>query len=253
MNKSKLVLRVVTGVLLLSGCISTTTGVAPPEADDEDAAELNYQLGARYYRNGKYELARDRLLLAIELDPKNPVSYTTLALTYEKLGNERLANESYERAVRVAPRDFDVQNAYAVYLCRQGDHDNARKHFDRAIKVPENDNAEIMMTNAGVCMAQKPDYELAESYFRQALDRRANYAEALLQMSLMKHRSGDSLGARAFLQRFLASNAATPGVLYLGVQIEETLGDKRARTEYANQILRDFPESAEARRLLETG
>lgn len=253
MNTSKLLLGPAACLVLLTGCISTTTGVAPPEADDSDAAELNYQLGARYYRNGNYELARDRLLLSIELDPRNPVAYTALALTYEKLDVNRLATETYEKAVKVAPRDFDVQNAYAVYLCRRGDYAKARKYFDRAIKVPENDNAEIMMTNAGVCMAQKPDYALAESYFREALDRRANYGEALLQMSLLKHQSGDSLTARAFLQRFLASNAPTPDVLFLGVQIEETLGDKRARGEFADQILRDFPDSAEARRLLESG
>ena len=240
-------------VLLLAGCVSTTTGIATPEPDDPSAADLNYQLGARYYRAGNYELARDRLLRSIELDPNNPVAHTTLALTYEKLENPRLATESYEAAVRVAPRDFDVQNAYAVYLCRRGDFDGARIYFDRAIKVRENDNAEIMMTNAGVCMSQKPDFELAEQYFRQALQRRGNYAEALIQMSLLKHRSGDDLGARAFLERYLASNDATPGVLYLGVQIESSLGDDRARREYADQILRDFPDSIEARRLLESG
>lgn len=240
-------------VLLLSGCISTTTGTPAPKSDDPNAADLNYQLGARYYRAGNYELAKDRLLRSIELGPNKPVAHTTLALTYEMLGNNRLATESYERAVRMAPKDFNVQNSYAVYLCRQGDYATARKHFDKAIAVRENDNAEIMMTNAGVCMAQKPDFELAEAYFRKALERRANYPEALVQMSLIKHKSGDDLGARAFLQRFLAANAATAGVLYLGVQIEDSLGDDRARREYADQILRDFPDSAEARRLLESG
>jgi Tfp pilus assembly protein PilF len=42
-------------------------------------------------------------------------------------------------------------------------------------------------------------------------------------------------------------------VLYLGVRIEEQLGDDRARTDFSNQILREFPESAEARRILESG
>ena len=46
--------------VLLAGCISTTTGTAPREANNSEAAELNYQLGARYYQNGQYELARDR-------------------------------------------------------------------------------------------------------------------------------------------------------------------------------------------------
>lgn len=254
MNTSKQVLAGLAASLLLMGCVTTTTttGGVQPDANDEDAAQLNYELGARYYRNGNYELARDRLLGSIELDPNNAIVYSTLALTYEQLGNLRLATEAYEKAVRVAPRNFDVQNAYAVFLCREGRYDKARKHFDRAIKVPENDNAQVTMTNAGVCMTKIPDLELAEAYFRQALDRKSTYGDALLQLCLLKFSTQDYLGARAFLQRFLASNMPTSGVLYLGVRIEQELGDERARTEYSNQLLRDFPQSPEARSVLES-
>ena len=225
------------------GCVQTTTvtGGISPDADDGDAAQLNYELGARYYRNGNYELARDRLLLSIDLNPSNAIVHTTLALTYEQLENLRLATESYENAVRAEPRNFDVQNAYAVFLCRQGDFDRARKHFDRAVKVPENDNAYVMLTNAGVCMTQKPDFAAAEEYFRAALNRKADYGDALLQLSLLKFSTEDFLSARAFLQRYLSSSVPTAGVLFLGVRIEEALGDDRARTEYSNRILREFP------------
>ncbi len=81
-------------LLALAGCVSTTSGPARPEADSAYAAEINYQLGARYFNNGKYEIARDRLLYSLELDPNNAVAYSVLALTYENLGNIRLATES---------------------------------------------------------------------------------------------------------------------------------------------------------------
>ena len=255
MKKSEVLLAVLAASLLLTGCVTTTTttNTVRPDADEGDAAELNYQLGARYLRNGNYELARDRLLLSIELEPKNAIAHYTLALTYERLQNLRLATASYEESVRIAPRNFNVLNAYAVFLCTQSDYEEARKHFDRSIGVPENDNSEITMTNAGVCMMQEPDHEVAEQYFRQALARKSNYGEALLQLSLLKFSSEDYLGARAFLQRFLSTNIPTAGVLYLGVRIEEQLGDDSARTDYSNQILRQFPQSPEARRVLESG
>jgi type IV pilus assembly protein PilF len=255
MKKSEILLAVLMTGPLLTGCVTTTTttNAASPDADEGDAAELNYQLGARYLRNGNYELARDRLLLSIELDPKNAVAHYTLALTYEQLENLRLSTASYEESVRIAPGNYNVQNAYAVFLCKQREFDKARKHFDRAIKVTINDNAEITMTNTGVCMMQKPDQELAEQYFRQALDRKPNYGEALLQLSLLKFSTEDYLGARAFLQRYLSGNIPTAGVLLLGVRIEEELGDERARMDYSDQILRQFPESPEARSILESG
>lgn len=253
MKKSKLLLSAALCFLLLTACISSTTGRAPPEKDEGDAAELNYQLGARYYQNGNYDLARDRLLLSLELNPKSAVTHSTLALTYEALGNIRLATESYEQAARLEPRDFGLQNTYAVFLCNQRDFDAAQKNFDKAASHPENDSAEVALTNAGVCMLQKSDLAAAERYFRKALDRKSNYPDALLQLCLLKFKQEDYLGSRAFLQRFVVAGKTTAGVLYLGAQIEQKLGDERARTEFVNQLLRDFPTSPEARKVLESG
>ena len=234
----------------MSACVSSTTGPAKPEANKTDAAQLNYELGARYYNAGNFELARDRLLLATELNPRLAIAYSTLALTYEALDNLRLATDAYESAVRVAPRNFDVQNAYAVFLCRQERYGAATRYFDKAGGHAENDNAEVTLTNAGVCMMQKPDIEKAEAYFRRALDKKQDYPEALLQICLLKFQEKDYLSARAFLQRFMSSNIPSAGVLYLASQIEDLLGNDRGRTEYEDQLIREFPTSVEARKVL---
>ena len=240
-------------ILVISGCVSTTTGPPETKADQGDAAELNYQLGARYYRSGDYDLARDRLELALEQNPKNGMAWSALGLTYEALGNIRLAENAYNSAVRVAPRDYKIQENYAVFLCRQDRFDDARKYFDKAIKAPTNDYAEQTYTNAGVCMMQKPDHVAAEDYLRAALERRPNYGEALLQMSVLSYETGDALRARAFLQRYLDGNMPTAPVLMHGIRIEEKLGDDTARREYTMKLLRDFPDSAEAARIRQAG
>lgn len=253
MNKSEVYAVVLLSGFLLSACVSTTTGKPPPEANESDAAKLNYELGARYYQNGKYELARDRLLLSLELDPRLATARTTLAMTYEAMGNMRLATEAYEHAVRTATRDFEVHNAYAVFLCKQGDFQGARKYFEKAANHPENDNAERTLTNAGLCMAQKPDVADAERLFREALDRRSTYGEALLQLCLLKYQAEDFMSARAFLQRYMSTSKSTAGVLFLASEIEGKLGNDRGRSEFVNQLLREFPESSEARKALSSG
>ncbi len=239
--------------VLLAGCVSTTTGSLPRESNNTEAAELNYQLGARYYQNGKYELARDRLLLSIELDPDSEVAYTTLAITYEALGNLRLATQNYEKAVQVAPRNFEVRNTYAVFLCNQKDFEGAAENFEKSARHAENDNAEVTLTNAGVCLVQKPDLAKAEEFFRQALQVRADHGEALLQMCLLKYQTEDYLGARAFLQRYMSANKNSAGVLYLGSEIESKIGDERAQQDYVERLIREFPQSPEARKAMETG
>jgi len=239
--------------LLMTACVSTTSG--PPKAtpDNAEAAKQYYSLGARYYRNGQYELARERLLHALTFEPKLAIAHSVLALTYQALDIPRLASEHFELAVRYEPSNINARNTYAVYLCQQREFDKALNQFERAIKIPESDDPELMLTNAGVCLVQKPDLEEAEEYFRRALTEKPSYGEALLQMALLKRQNGDTLSARAFLQRFLGSNPPTASILYLAIQIENDIGNARASTEYTNQLLRDFPTSAEAKRLMETG
>lgn len=245
----------VAGVLLsflpLAGCVSTTTGPAKSEPDEAQAAQQYYQLGARYYRAGNYELAKDRLTRALEFDPRMGIAHSTLALTYEQLDVPRLAAEHYDKAVRYDPRNIDVRNTYAVFLCRQREFDEALDQFERVVDFPENDNPHVALTNAGVCMLQKPDTGLAEQYFRRALDRKPRYPEALLQMVLLERSTGDTLSARAFLQRFMSVQPPSPSLLLLAVQIEEEMGNEAARRDYMNQLFEQFPESDEARRLRE--
>ena len=243
-------LLVVTVIIsMLCSCVTSTTQTRQFEESDE-AAGHNYQLGVQYFRKGNYILARDRLTRSLDFEPKTASTHSMLALTYVQLSNTRLASKHFDLAVRYGPNDQDVRNTYAVFLCGQGNYDEARKQFDRAINIRENDNPEVMMSNAGVCMAKKPDFELAERYFRQAIARRPSYGEALIQLAALKHRTEDNLTARAFLQRYLSVNEASAAVLYLAIQIETQLGMDREATDYLNLLLRDFPDSPEARQTL---
>jgi len=237
-------------MVMIGACVSTTSGPEKSEADADAAALRFFQLGAEYYRNGQYDMARDRLQTSLEYEPKMAIAHSTLALTYVQLENRRLAREHFNKAVKFEPDNFDVRNAYAVYLCQQKEFDEARQQFDRAIAVYNNDNAEIPLTNAGVCMANKPDYVLAEKYFREALEFKSSYGEALIQLSALKHKTGNDLHARAFLQRYLISNEAGPSVLLLGIGIEKELGDARAAADYSRQLLQDYPDSNEAKYVL---
>ena len=242
-------------LLVIGGCVSSTTTSrqAMSETTSEEAAERNFELGILYYRRGNYELARKRLESALEFDPEMAVAHMTLGMTFVKLENSRLATEHYKLAVKYEPDNFQVRNAYAVFLCGQREFDEAEQHFERAVSHPENDDPELMLTNAGVCMSQKPDIVLAENYLRRAIDKKPSYGEALFHMARLKKNSGDDFAARAFVQRFLGTNKSNPEILLLAIDIEESLGDERASTDFVSQLLREFPDSAEARQVLDKG
>jgi Tfp pilus assembly protein PilF len=52
--------------------------------------------------------------------------------------------------------------------------------------------------------------------------------------------------ARAYIERYHASNKANPDSLWIAVQAEKGLGDRAHYLKYANQLISQFPNSDEA-------
>jgi Tfp pilus assembly protein PilF len=51
----------------------------------------------------------------------------------------------------------------------------------------------------------------------------------------------------------MSASKSTAGVLFLAAEIEGKLGNDRGRTEYLNQLLREYPDSPEARKAMSSG
>ena len=240
--------------LILTSCITETTGVRIPEADPDEAAKLNVELGIGSLRQGDWQSARVKLEKAGKLDSDNALAYRALGLVYQELGDMEGAEKSYRRSVALASKDPDALNDLAGFLCRneQG-RDEAMKLFDRALAIPlskaYSDKA-MLNTNAGICM-KGLDLARSESYLRAALVENPQFGDALLQMADVTYQRGNSLQSRAFLQRFFTVAEPSPAALWLGVRIETSLGDFTASDAYGNQMREMFPESVETRQLLE--
>jgi len=240
--------------LMLVSCITESTGRVIPDEKPIEAADLNMQLGIGYLRQGDWQSARVKLEKAVELDSENVVAHRALGLVYQELGDIEGAERHYRRSIALDSKDPDALNSLAVFLCRdeQG-RDEAMKLFDRALSIPLStavSNKAMLNTNAGVCM-KGIDLARSENYLRAALADDPQFADALLQIADVTFQRGNALQSRAFLQRHLAAAAPSPGALWLGVRIENSMGDFRASDKYGNQLRTMFPESVETRQLLE--
>lgn len=246
--------RIVVALLLLvsAGCISSG---GQGKASKHDAAQYNMQLGISYLRQGELKAAQAKLERAIADDSRLATAYSALGLVFERLGDPVGAEKNYRRAVTLSPHDPDTLNALAVFLCLQKQETSeAMRYFERALAVPQSKavtNQAMLHTNAGLC-AKRFDLVKAEEYLRAALAADPGYRDALLQLSDVAFALNNHLQARAFLERFLAANAATADALWLGVRIERALGEPRAAGVYAEQLKAQFPESVEMRLLIES-
>ncbi len=244
----------VLSLLAMASCITETTGRVQPTEQPGEAAELNTQLGIGYLRQGDWQSARVKLEKAVELDADNIIAHRALALVYENLGDTEGAERHYRKAVSLASQDPDALNSLAVFLCKsESGRNEALELFDRALAIPLSSsfsNKAMLYTNAGVCM-KRLDLARAEDYLRSALAADPQFADALLQMADVSYQRGNNLQARAFLQRHLAVAVSSPSALWLGVRIEQSMGDFTASDRFGNQLRTEFPESVETRLLLE--
>lgn len=239
---------VITACGWLAGCASTSPGNEPRSAR-QNAAGYNLQLGVAYLQQGNLGFAKEKLERSEQQNPRDPALHTALGLLYERLGDGRKADRHYATALRLAPADPDVQNNYAVYLCKNGRIDDGVKRFEEAANNALYRTPEAAYTNAGVCQRSDRRYDDAARSFTRALTLRPNYGEAAYQLADMRLEQGDVAQARTILDRFMSSFRPTPDLLYLGVRVERAGGDRVAEERYARKLRIDFPDSEQARAL----
>ena len=222
---------------------------APGESPTVAAARYNAQLAVAYLKNNDLVTAREKIERALQQNPRDASVHTTAGLVFERVGEERLADRHYARAVALEPRNPDNQNNYAVFQCRRGQHAKGQRLFEQAARNPVYRTPEVAFTNAGVCARSAKDAAKAEAYFRQALAVRPTFPDALLQMADLAFERDDALQGRAFLQRYFQATAETPDALLLAVRVERSLGDTAAANEFAARLRKSFPASEQARQL----
>jgi len=195
---------VIAGVLvltLLAACSATGSRHTASGEDKGDPAEVNAQLGIEYMRKGMYEASLEKLKKAIRQNPGLQLAQVSLAILYERLGEDSLAANHYRKAYNIDRKDPVTLNAYGQYLCRTGKLDRADEMFAVAVKDPVYQYPELIYTNAGICARKRPDLELASRYFRSALQRNPKYQPALREMARTSFAQKNFLATRAYLQR----------------------------------------------------
>lgn len=233
----------------LHGCVTESAPARPAPASDQDAAQANLNLGAAYVREGRPDLAVEALERAIRISPRNSDAHSTLAIAYDQLNNFELAEAHYRRAIELDPQNSASSNSYAVFLCRRGRWSDAERYFLNAIRNPRYPTPDIALTNAGICARDARDLVKADEYFRAALARNNTAPGALAGLMELAYESENYLGARAFMQRYLDSQAATAAVLWMCVQIEQQLDNPTDAQACEARLISEFPDSPEAERL----
>lgn len=231
---------------LLAGCASSGDAL---QKNKEDASTYNTQLGIAYLRQGDVNTAKDKLDRALKENPSNPAVHSARAMLFQRMNLEAEADKEFQTALRLAPEDPDLQNNYAVYLCERGRTDEGVKRFETVAHNALYRTPWVAYTNAGVCLRTAKRNDDAARNFVVALQIRPNFAEAAFQLGDLQFSDGNPAAARQTIDAFVGAFDATPDLLFLGVRIARSQGDRTAADRYARRLRLDFPSSVQTKAL----
>jgi type IV pilus assembly protein PilF len=239
----KKIVFVLAAAVLLSACSTMQTR-------DPRSAQLNAELGLRYMLQNQNELALEKLNRALEQDPDSAVAHHYVAELYRRLGESEDADRHYRRAIALDPENSSAFNNYGVFLCNEKRYGEAEKQFLIVLENPVYTGRAQTLENLGLCMQSAGENAKAADYFRKALKVDARAPKALLGMANISHAEGNSLSARAYLQRYNEVGPHTPESLWLGVRVERALGNNGAAASYGLLLKNRFPNAEETGRYL---
>jgi type IV pilus assembly protein PilF len=244
-------------VLVLPGCATNPTqqseeapsvqsGTITGEASDpRNRARIHTELASLYYGRGNMAVALEELRVAQEADGNYATVYGMYGLVYMGLRENARAQESFERALRLAPTDPDINHNYGWFLCQTGHEADSIKYFLQAIRNPLYATPWRSYSAAGQCSLRRNDLKEAEDLFDRALKLEPDDPPSLLQMGVIRYRQGRMDEARRLVARYNKLVQPTSESLWLALRVERKLGDAVAEGSYATQLRRRFPGSPE--------
>jgi type IV pilus assembly protein PilF len=238
--------------IALSGCAQQQTYLSEEQSNaPKTAAQINAQLGLGYLSQKKYKIAMMKLKKALHQDPDLPEAHHYIGELYNQLEQFDEAEEHYKRALDLAPYNSILQNNYGAFLYQQGKFQEALGYFKNALKDPLYRTPDQLYENVGRCYYRIPDIKNAEINFRKALDLNSRLPGSLYYMALINSDANNHTDARVYLERYRSVARHTARTLWLGIKTERELGDKDAVASYALLLRSRFPDSNEAKLLME--
>jgi type IV pilus assembly protein PilF len=238
---------------VLAGCAAqgtqgptADTGTIVGEVSDpRNRARVHTELASLYYGRGNMGVALEELRIASEADPTFAPAHSMLGLVYMELRENQLAEASFERALKLAPNDGDINHNYGWFLCQTKREPDSIKFFLQAIRNPLYATPWRSYSAAGICTLRTDNARDAEEFFTRALRLEPDDPSALLPLGQIRYRQGKLDEARRLVSRYNKLVVPTAESLWLALRIERRMGERVAEQSYANQLRRRYPGSPE--------
>lgn len=232
--------------VLLGGCVSTTENVFTDEASPKKALQTRVGLARQYIGEGNWNSAKRNLELAREIDPNSADVHEAFGLMYQRTGELELAEEHFERAIKLDRSCSRCRNNYAVFLYSQERYREAEDQLERVVADSLYSGRPRAFVNLGLSRQRLSDVRGAEEAFVRALSMDKTSRIALLEVAEIRFDAGDYAAATDYYQRYRSLVRKQPARgLWLGIRLAQINGDRDAEASYVLALSNLYPQSAE--------
>jgi type IV pilus assembly protein PilF len=238
----------------LAGCAARPPADDPQEirtasdqTDAEKRARVRLELAGAYFGRGQATIALDEVKLALAAKPDLAPAYSLRGLIYASLDEPRLAEDSFQRALQLAPRDADTMQNFGWFLCQQRRFAEADAQFERALAQPHYRDGSRTLLAQGVCQARNNQMADAERTLLRSYELDPTNPVTAYNLSDVLYRRGEYERARFYIGRVNAQpDLSSAQTLWLAARIEQRLGNSGAAQSFGRQLRDRFPQSPEA-------
>jgi len=236
--------------LLLAGCVTTETGGFTPEASDADALDDYIRLAVAYYDANDMANARRHISNALAIDERNSEVFNVLALVHQREGDLNLADEVFQRAIRLDSGNSRARNNYAAFLFQQQRFEEAYAQLETVANDTDYEGRAIAFENLGRSALRIGRNESAANAFERALQLNSNLYVSTLELAQIRYDQGDYLAARVLYNQYLTikefySIPHTSRSLWIGIQVEGHYQNDDAVDGYIRLLTALYQDSAE--------
>lgn len=244
---------IIVALLVLGGCVSQPLPDGFKSSDDintVDAAKTRISLGLTYLKNGNYSQAKFNLDKALQFAPRLADAHYSMAYYYQVVGENEMAEEAYQDALDLAPRNPDIANTYGAFLCQQGKYSKAKEYFLKAVNSNNYVSTAETYENLALCSQSQGQISDAIDYLQLAINHQPSRGKSLLLLTQLLASEERWSEAETALKRYEKTSRVNAETLWLSYKIQLALGNTDIANGYGDMLVRMFPDHGNAKQYL---
>lgn len=268
MSPDKLLFPAILGVLLCAGCAGNgvrNAASGPPAGvnaveqsvstqtetvDVRKRAKVHTELGQLYLRDGRYEVALEEARIALDAESSYAPAYNLMGMIYQALNQSDQAEANFQRALRLASGDPEINNNYGWFLCQTGRVKESFAYFNLALHNPLFQAPAKALSNAGVCSMMNKDDLNGEAYLFRSLKLDPSNLRAYYLLADISYRAKRYDDARDWLKQLHTKIEPTSETAWLALKIERKLGNRDGEANNMGILRRKYRDTPEYQQML---